>query len=409
MVSAPPCSSLFLELGEQHPIYPIADNNRAVDPVFRDLGWRHRLLYIDFARGVAMVLMAWDHVSSFWNPGHRGGEGLMGRKPLFPDFTQFILRFITHICAPTFIFLAGAALALSAERRLARGESRGQVSLRMAKRGAVLILLAVFVESPAFGLPPLYFGVLSCIGLCLIIFSLLHRLPRGLILAFSTLIILAHPLLDLSWIPVDDPWGWYMRVVIHEPSMDWVPYVGLYPIIPWVGVMGLGWCFGGLVSRNRWEERRLEVLLASTGGGLLCLWLLVRLLNGYGNLLPRAGSSLQDWLYMAKYPPSLAFLLWTLGSMFLILSLGLHLQRRGMIERGIWGFILAFGRVPLFFYCSHLWLYRVRPGWTAVRPFTLSLPATAVFWLLGLLILWRLCLRYGRLKMRYPESLLQYL
>jgi uncharacterized membrane protein len=372
-------------------------------------GLRHRIPYIDFTRGVAMVLMAWDHVSGFWNPGHRGGEGLMGGRPIFPDFTQFILRFITHICAPTFIFLAGTALALSASRRLAGGGSHLDISLRMVKRGAVLVLLAIFVESPAFGLPPLYFGVLSCIGVCLIIFSLLHRLPRNFILALSVLIILAHPYLDLSWIPREDPWGFYLRVVIHEPSMDRSPFVGLYPIIPWMGVMGLGWCYGSLVSEGRLEEKRLMLLLASAGAGLLIIWLLVRALNGYGNLLPRMGSSLQDWLYMAKYPPSLAFLLWTLGWMFLILSLGLHLQRRGSIDRGISGFILSFGRVPLFFYCTHLWLYRLRPGWTPVRPFTLSLPATAAFWLLGLLVLWRLCLRYERLKVRYPGSILQYL
>ncbi|MEM3056058.1 MAG: heparan-alpha-glucosaminide N-acetyltransferase domain-containing protein [Candidatus Bathyarchaeia archaeon] len=375
----------------------------------RFMGLEHRLPFIDFARGVAMVLMAWDHVSSFWNPGHRGGEGLMGRRPVFPDFTQFILRFITHVCAPTFIFLAGTALALSTRRRLAHGESEIEISLRMIKRGSVLVLLAIFVESPAFGLPPLYFGVLSCIGACLIIFSLLHRLPQRVILILSTLIILAHPLLGLSWIPMDDPWGWYLRVVIHEPSMDWSPFVGLYPIIPWIGVMGLGWCFGSLISRNPLEERRLERLLASTGVGLLCLWLLVRALNGFGNLLPRLGSSLQDWLYMAKYPPSLAFLLWTLGWMFLILSIGVSLQRRGIIEKGLGGIILAFGRVPLFFYCTHLWLYRLRPGWAAVRPFSLSLPATAAFWLMGLMVLWRLCLRYERLKLRYPESILQYL
>ena len=65
-----------------------------------------RLPFIDFARGIVMVLMEWDHFSTFWNPGRRGGEGLMGRRPIFPDFTQFILRFITHYCAPTFIFLA---------------------------------------------------------------------------------------------------------------------------------------------------------------------------------------------------------------------------------------------------------------------------------------------------------------
>ena len=103
-------------------------------------GYR-RLPFIDFTRGIVMLLMAWDHASLFWNPGHRGGEGLMGRRPLFPNFTQFLLRFITHYCAPTFIFLAGTALALSTNRRLERGQSQREISLRMVKRGGVLLLL----------------------------------------------------------------------------------------------------------------------------------------------------------------------------------------------------------------------------------------------------------------------------
>jgi len=85
-----------------------------------------------------MALMAWDHVSGFWNVGYRGSEGLGGTFPLFPDFTQFMLRFVTHICAPTFMFLAGTALALSTIKRLSRGESQREVTLRKAKRGVVL-------------------------------------------------------------------------------------------------------------------------------------------------------------------------------------------------------------------------------------------------------------------------------
>lgn len=369
-----------------------------------------RLPFIDFARGIVMVLMAWDHVSGFWNMHHHGGEGVMGRMPPFKNFTWFMARFVTHWCAPTFIFLAGTALALSTAKRLARGESQRSIFNRMIKRGAVLLLLEAFVVSPSFGGSPLYFGIIACIGVCFIIFSVYRRLPSVVILALSLFIILAHPFLNLGWIPNDTPGGWYLRVVIHEPNHDWYPFTGLYPIIPWIGVIGLGWCFGTYLSTyDRTRVNRLTLPIAAAGVVSLVLWFVVRLLNGYGNLLPRTGGTLQDWLYVAKYPPSLAFLLWTLGGMCLFLALGLLIQDRPGFSRGVTGAIHTFGRVPLFFYLVHLWLYRVRPGWMARPPFYMDLLPTVAFWLVGLFILWRLCIRYERLKRSHPDSLLQYI
>jgi len=357
-----------------------------------------------------MILMAWDHVSGFWNPGHRGSEGLNGLRPIFPDFTQFILRFVTHYCAPTFIFLAGTALAISTYRRLSGGESQGSVTLHIIKRGAALLLLAVFIESPAFGLPFLYFGVISCIGLSFMIFSVYRRLPATAILALSLLIVIAHPFLNLGWIPNTSPGGYYLRMIIHEPSFGRDPFVGLYPIIPWIGVMGLGWWFGVLLTGFDWSKAdKLKIGLLITGVASLILWFIVRLFNSFGNLLPRVGDTLQDWLYVSKYPPDLAFVLWTMAGACLFMALGLALQNRPGFNKGVTGFVLAFGRVPLFFYLVHLWLYRLRPGWVLRPPFQLDLLTTTALWVVGLLILWRLCLRYERLKEKYPDSLLKYI
>ena len=370
-------------------------------------GYR-RLPFIDFTRGIVMLLMAWDHASLFWNPGHRGGEGLMRRRPAFPNFTQFLLRFITHYCAPTFIFLAGTALALSTSRRLERGQSQREISLRMVKRGGVLLLLEAFVVSPAFGSPPTYFGVLACIGSCFIIFSVYRLLPTPIILATSLAMILLHTYIKLDWLPAE-PWARYLRVILHDASFDWYPYVGLYPIIPWLGVMGLGWCFGIYLLRHRSDPRALTLKLIGVGVLAHILWLLVRWLNGYGNILPRLGWTAMDWLYMAKYPPSLAFLLWTLGGMSLMLALGLILQDRGGFTGRVRDFIISFGRVPLFFYCFHLWFYRLTPPGVRPPPLRLDIWGTALLWVVGILALWRLCLRYWRLKRAHPDSLLQYI
>lgn len=393
---------------------------------------RARLPFIDFTRGIVMVLMAWDHVSVFWDHRHRGSEGLLilppnlaeGFKfrPEFSNFTQFLARFITHCCAPTFIFLAGTALALSTMKRLARGESQREITFQIIQRGVVLLLLEIFVIAPAFDLPLLYFGVLACIGMSFIIFSVLRRAPPLAILVLSVLIILGQPFLDLSGLYPQQPVAniyWYFKVILYQPNFDGTPYVGLYPILPWLGVMGLGWCFGVfLTSYNRTKIEQLSRPLVVAGGAALGLWFVVRLVNDYGNFLPRLGTTentLQDWLFMGKYPPSLAFLLWTLGGMCFFLALGLFLQNRIQFTQGITGVLITFGRVPLFFYCTHLWLYRLWPEWMTIfqaQPYlshNLGIVWAAIFWVNELFILWRLCLWYEALKRRHPHSLLRYI
>jgi uncharacterized membrane protein len=371
-----------------------------------------RLLFIDFARGIVMILMAWDHVSGFWNPGKMGSEGLRGYFPIFFDFTQFMLRFITHVCAPTFMFLAGTSLALSVRRRQARGESEMGISKRLIARGAMMWLFAIYIVGPAFGAGPLYFGVLASFGLSFILWSVLRKLPTPVILAASIAMILFHPSLNLDFIP-NHGLAYYLRVIIHEPaSMNYQwPFGGLYPIIPWIGVLGLGWAFGDFLnSYDRAKIQKLKVPLVATGAGAWILFVAVRWFNGFGVLVSRQGNTLMDWLSVAKYPPSLAFLLVTLGEMCFLLALGLLVQRLRNPEKGLLGMVLLFGRIPLFFYLSHLVLYRLRPFWmNQPRLYSLTLWETGAFWVIGLAILWWLGGHYYELKRRHRDSLLQYI
>jgi uncharacterized membrane protein len=367
-----------------------------------------RLQFIDYTRGIVMAIMAWDHVSGFWNRYHLGGEGVMGSMRTPYNTTWFLARYISHYCAPTFIFLAGTVLAYSTIKRQLKGDSELDISIRMIIRGIILLIAEVLIVSPAFGTPWLYFGVIACIGVCFIIFSLVRKLPLWLVLGLSLFIVLNHGFLNLDFIPNDVPWGHYLRVIIHEPNFNMRPYVGLYPIIPWIGVMGIGWTFGTLLSTYPKEKiLTLRKPLSLVGVLSIILFFIVRIVNNYGNLLPRLGWSLIDVLYVSKYPPSLAFILWTLGGMCLFMAYGLKIQDSNGYQ-GLHGAILQFGRTPLFFYLTHLWLYRLRLPNTE-RLFFMPMVPTLAFWVLGLFVLYELCKRYEVIKRNHPKSILQYI
>ena len=367
-----------------------------------------RLQFIDFTRGLVMVIMAWDHVSGFWNRYHMGSEGVLGTMRLPYNTAWFLSRYVTHYCAPTFIFLAGTVLAYSTVKRQNRGDSEFDISKRMIIRGVILLLAETLIVAPAFGTPWLYFGVIACIGVCFIIFSVARKLPTWLILAISLIIVLNHGFLNIDFIPNNVPWGHYLRVIIHEPNFTMPPYVGLYPIIPWIGVMGIGCVFGTLLSGYSHDQiKNLRKPLTIIGASSIALFFIVRIVNNYGNLLPRQGWSLVDILYVSKYPPSQSFLLWTLGGTCLFMAYGLRLQETTGYG-GVNQIILQFGRTALFFYLTHLWLYRLRPP-GAEPLFYMPMVPTVGLWLLGLFVLYELCKRYEVIKRNNRESILQYI
>jgi len=363
--------------------------------------------FIDFTRGFVMIVMAWDHVSGFWNELHHGGEGILGQMPPFINTFWFLERFVSHWCAPTFIFLAGTVLALSVAKKLGGGDSQRDISIHIVKRGVVLLVLAALIEAPAFDLPPYYFGVISCIGACFIIFSLFRLAPRNLILLISLAVVLLHGFISLGGIPVNNAFGVYLRVILHEPSFNYWPYVGLYPIIPWVGVMGLGWCFGDTIKNFSIPYSKIRRTILITGVSALIMFFAVRALNSYGNLLPRRGNTIIDWLYVSKYPPDVAFLLWGLGFMCIFLVIGLLIQEK-KINNLFSNALIDIGATPLFFYLVHLWLFRLRLPYTA-PPFYLEVWQTFLFWVVGNIILWQLCKRYLKLKRTHPDSILKYI
>jgi hypothetical protein len=171
--------------------------------------------------------------------------------------------------------------------------------------------------------------------------------------------------------------------------------------------MGLGWVFGvyleGIDSIKLSGLKRPFII---AGIASLLLFVVVRYFNGYGNLVRRWSDSPLDWLYLSKYPPDIAFLLWTLGGTCLFLAAAMVFVEHSWLKNRVVSAVMTIGTVPLFFYVAHLWLYRLRLPMQPA-PFYLDYPQTAAVWLVGLIILWLASTRYQTVKRQHPR-LLQY-
>lgn len=309
---------------------------------------RDRIDSIDLLRGLVIVLMGLDHVRNFFGPTAFRPEDLSQASAAL-----FLTRWVTHFCAPVFLFLAGLGAALYQ----ARGRSRAETAAFLAKRGLFLVLLEILVINPtylSFWGGYMFVQVIWAIGWSMIALAGLLYLPRAAILAVSLAIVFGHHLLD----GVDPATlGAAGAVVRMVRGFGWIPLsdgfgiMVIYSVLPWAGIMSLGYLFGRIFERPATERKRS---LLAWGVVLTALFLLVRGLNLYGNLTPWEVSDRGPWftvlsfLNANKYPASLAFVLMTLGPSLALLP---YLERfRGKLSRAL----VTFGRVPLFFYVVHV-------------------------------------------------------
>jgi len=366
---------------------------------------KKRLFAIDAVRGWVMIFMALDHAVLF-TYYHISAEGFQGRLPdPMPDALHYLTRFITHYCAPTFIFLAGLGVALYTLSRRSQGLSEGEITRKLVTRGLLLVALQLTIINFIWGFgissgaAVTYFGVLSCIGLGMVILAFARRLPLPILGGGSLLMLLVMPA-ALSATMVSPGAERPLLEILMQPSdKGWLAVN--YPILPWLGVMGLGCACGYWIADRPVRISRFFLLL---GAAMLAAWLPLRFAGGYGNLTPYLGGDWRHFLLMSKYPPSLAFLLWTLGAMSLAIAVHNHLEK-SMSATRLFGVVSLFGKTPLFFYVVHLQLYKSLSLIPLLRG---NLALSYLTWLIGLAAVFPLCVGFRSLRQRYPGSVLQY-
>lgn len=353
-----------------------------------------------------MVLMTLDHASHTFNAGRYVADsaGWYISGSFIPP-AQFLTRWVTHLCAPTFIFLAGLVLVISVARRTAKGEADRHIDGFILKRGLFILILDPIWMSMAFG-EGIIFQVLYAIGASFCCMALLRRLGMRTLLAISLgLFLFDEALVGFClWLG-----GWTQPGPLEAFLVTGGPVAKnifvLYPLLPWLTYMILGWVFGSLMVKDS-DVNRISLFL-KTAAIWLAVFILIRALNGYGNMgLYRDSLSVIQWLHVSKYPPSLSFASLELGIMFLVLAFFFSWYRKRSAAAA--NPLLVFGNVPLFFYVIHVHLLTAASYLFGIRR-SGGLTETFIAAVLELFVLYPLCLWYNRIKMDQPSNILRYL
>jgi uncharacterized membrane protein len=359
-------------------------------------------------RGLVIVLMALDHASGAFNGGRLMTDSAhMYRPGMLLAADQFLTRWLTHLCAPTFVFLAGAALALSIERRVAAGEPARRIDRYLLTRGLLIAALDPAWMSLAFTPGRVLLQVLYAIGMSLVCMIGLRRLPTLWLAAAAILFMVGGEAIVGLTLDLDGAAGVVSALLVRGGRFGGL-IVG-YPLLAWLPVMMLGWAFGRMLCTPGRAERRPERGLAVFGLCALALFALVRGLNGYGNMgLPRDGDSIVQWLHVSKYPPGISFFTLELGIMALVMAAFFALSRWGPPVRRLLAPLLVPGQTALFFYVLHVHLLELVARALGVHR-QLGLGAAYLGMVGIVLFLFPFCLWYRRYKARHPNGWARYL
>jgi uncharacterized membrane protein len=390
-----------------------------------------RIQSVDALRGAIMMLMAIDHIRDYV------AQSAQQFSPT--DLTRttaaiFFTRWITHFCAPVFMLTAG----LGAYFWMTRGHhSKGELSRLLISRGIWLIVLEVTIlrlisfSQISFTENPVILIILWAIGISMIGLAALIYLPMRVIAVVSIAIIALHNLLDHVSAERFGRAAWIWDI-LHEQNafaVHGINVVTAYPVLPWIGVVAAGYCLGTVFE---WDPHRRRSFLVRMGLALVAAFVVVRAVNIYGDPLSWTHQTspvftVLSFLNVRKYPPSLDFLLMTLGPAMVVLA---------WLEKFHFHFtnpLIVFGRVPFFYYGAHLLLaHLIEIGMNFVRygaksflviappsmgssselfPVDYGFPLWTVYavWVVVLLLLYPACLWFARLKQRRHDWWLTYL
>ncbi|MDP1727154.1 MAG: heparan-alpha-glucosaminide N-acetyltransferase domain-containing protein [Bacteroidota bacterium] len=388
----------------------------------------NRIFSIDLLRGIVMILMALDHVRDFMHNDAFLHEplDLTSTTPLL-----FFTRWITHYCAPVFVFLSGVSAYLMGLKK-----NKAELAGFLIKRGLWLI----FIEFAIVGLGWTFdlhykifvFQVIGAIGMSMFILGLLVRLPYTLIFIIGIALVFGHNLLDNIEFSMEGILG-LMGSLMHGHAFTVFPVTQnhslliIYGFLPWTGIMLCGYCVGKLFEPNQYPGKRKKVLLYA-GINLLILFIALRLINAYGDpaywmVQKNSFYTFLSFINVNKYPPSLMYTCLTLGPALILISLTENLRNPFTQKMAV------FGRVPFFYYIIHIYVIHLitvivfyatgfstadiqTPGSPFLfRPATLGFNLYFVYaiWIGLIIVLYPICSWYNNYKTKNKHWWLSYL
>jgi uncharacterized membrane protein len=386
-----------------------------------------RIHSIDVLRGLVMIIMALDHVREFFH------VSAMTSDPLDPETTYpalFFTRWVTHFCAPVFVFLSGISARLAGTRR-----TQAELSRFLITRGLWLVVAEIIIVTLGLTFNPFYnviiLQVIWAIGTSMILLGLLVHTSPVWIGVIGVILFFGHNLSSYAVVPDGTAGSLYQLLLTARaaviPISDNHFIFALYAVLPWASVMFLGYIFGNLFLPAVSPERRARYL-RSGGVAAIALFIILRLINGYGDPAPWSVQdtpvfSVLSFLNTSKYPPSLMFLLMTLGPAMVILSFLEQMKNRVM------EIVSVFGKVPFFYYLVHFYLIHLltavaffasgygvseivqpqNPFFFRPVSFGYELWMVYVIWGFVLVLLYRPCLWFSHYKQTHKQWWLSYI
>ncbi|MCP9753341.1 DUF1624 domain-containing protein [Ferruginibacter sp. HRS2-29] len=385
---------------------------------------QYRINSIDILRGLVMIIMALDHTRDYFH------SSAITADPMNPETTTiplYFTRWITHYCAPIFVLLSGISAFLSSKNK-----SRKEASAFLIKRGIWLVIVEIVIVTLGIFFNPFYnfimLQVIWAIGCSMILLGLLTRISGKLILPIGLLLVVGHNALDYANLPATgfaaNIWKVFFTARGTIIPLGPAHFIGaFYAILPWTGIMFTGYAMGRWFVKEMDASRRKKLLLI-TGSAMIVLFIVSRLLQGYGDpgRWVNGEHSLLSFLDTSKYPPSLQYTCMTLGPGMILLALLENIKAR-------WTDVVSiYGRVPFFYYILHIYLLHFLlvivffasgygmsqiasdpPFLFRPRNFGYGLPVVYLIWISVVGVLYLPCKWFNKYKMEHGQWWLKYI